>query len=43
MHYKYLAHDRIHQVTAHQGADLSKARLVYDQYDYFESGYVMES
>ena len=42
IHYKYLAHDRIYQVIALQGADLSNARIVFDEYDYFESGYVME-
>lgn len=41
MHYKYQAHDRILQVIALQEADLSKARIVFDEYDYFESGYVM--
>ena len=42
IHYKNLANDRIHQVIDLQEADLSKAKIVYDQYDYFESGYVME-
>lgn len=42
LNYKYLAHDRIQQVITLQGADLSKARIVYDEYDYFEAGYVMK-
>lgn len=42
MHYKYLAHDRIHQVIALQGADLLNARIVFDEYDYFHSEYRME-
>lgn len=42
MHYKNQAHDRINQVIAYQGANLSNARLVYDEYDYFHSEYRME-
>lgn len=30
IHYKYLAYDRIYQVIALQGADLSNARIVFD-------------
>ncbi|MDX1699067.1 MAG: DUF3139 domain-containing protein [Melioribacteraceae bacterium] len=41
-HYKLLAHDRITKVIAMQEADIHLAKVTYDQYDYFETGYVME-
>ena len=41
-HYKLLAHDRINRVIELQEADIHFAKVTYDQYDYFESGYVME-
>ncbi|MDX1701508.1 MAG: DUF3139 domain-containing protein [Melioribacteraceae bacterium] len=41
-HYKMLAHDRINKVIELQEADIHLAKVTYDQYDYFEAGYVME-
>lgn len=41
-HYKLLAHDRINRVIDMQEADIHHAKVTYDQYDYYEAGYVME-
>ena len=41
-HYKLLAHDQITKVIDMQEADIHLAKVTYDQYDYFEAGYVME-
>lgn len=42
VHYKNLADDRIGQVIKLQGANIEKARIEFDEYDYFASGYVKE-
>jgi hypothetical protein len=39
-HYKKLADDRIEKVIELQGADIEKAEIHMDRYDYFDSGYV---
>ena len=41
-HYRSVAHDRIDQVIEMQEANIHDAKVTYDDYDYFENGYVKE-
>lgn len=41
-HYRSVAHDRIDQVIEMQEANIHDAKITYDDYDYFENGYVKE-
>ncbi len=41
-HYSSVAHDRFDQVIEMQKANIHHAKITYDEYDYFENGYVME-
>jgi len=41
-HYRSVAQNRIDQVIEMQEANIHDAKITYDDYDYFENGYVME-